>query len=78
MSLFNGMNISASGMSAQRLRMDIISQNIANVNTTRNENGEPYKRKAVVFSEKNATPFQEIFMRNGVAFFSENTTALRL
>jgi len=64
MSLFNGMNISASGMSAQRLRMDIISQNIANVNTTRNENGEPYKRKAVVFSEKNATPFQEIFMRS--------------
>lgn len=57
------MNISASGMSAQRLRMDIIAQNIANVQTTRDENGKPYRRKAVVFAEKNATPFQEVFMR---------------
>lgn len=63
MSLFSGMNISASGMSAQRLRMDIIAQNIANVQTTRDENGKPYRRKAVVFAEKNATPFQEVFMR---------------
>lgn len=63
MSAFSGMNISASGMSAQRLRMDIISQNIANVNTTRDANGNPYKRKAVVFSEKDATPFQDVFMR---------------
>ena len=63
MSAFSGMNISASGMTAQRLRMDIISQNIANVNTTRDENGEPYRRKAVVFAEKDATPFQEVFMR---------------
>lgn len=63
MSAFSGMNISASGMTAQRLRMDIISQNIANVNTTRDENGNPYRRKAVVFSEKDATPFQEVFMR---------------
>ena len=63
MSAFSGMNISASGMTAQRLRMDIISQNIANVSTTRDENGNPYRRKAVVFSEKDATPFQEIFMR---------------
>lgn len=63
MSAFSGMNISASGMTAQRLRMDIISQNIANVNTTRDENGNPYRRKAVVFSEKDATPFQEVFLR---------------
>ncbi len=63
MSGFSGMNISASGMTAQRLRMDIISQNIANVSTTRDENGNPYKRKAVIFSEKDATPFQEVFMR---------------
>lgn len=63
MSAFSGMNISASGMTAQRLRMDVISQNIANVNTTRDENGNPYRRRAVVFSEKDATPFQEIFLR---------------
>jgi flagellar basal-body rod protein FlgC len=57
MSIFNGMNISASGMSAQRLRMDIISQNVANVETTRDENGNPYRRKTVVFSERDAGNF---------------------
>ena len=39
MSAFGAMDISASGMTAQRIRTDIISQNIANVNTTRDENG---------------------------------------
>ncbi|MBH1941981.1 flagellar basal body rod protein FlgC [Mobilitalea sibirica] len=63
MSAMNGMNISASGMTAQRLRMDIISQNIANVNTTRDENGNPYKRKAVIFAEKDMTPFGEVLMK---------------
>lgn len=63
MSAFNGMNISASGMSAQRLRMDIISQNIANVKTTRDKNGEAYRRMTVVFSEKNPSPFSDIFMK---------------
>lgn len=52
MSFFNAMNISASGLTAQRLRMDIISQNIANVNTTRTENGQPYRRKTVLFEER--------------------------
>lgn len=57
MSLFNGLNISASGMSAQRLRMDLISQNIANVNTTRNEKGEPYRRQTAVFAVKEDKQF---------------------
>ena len=86
MSAFNGMNISASGMTAQRLRMDIISQNIANVNTTRDENGDPYKRKIVTFSEKNVTPFGDILMKtegtvgSGVKVSQigqDNTTAMR-
>lgn len=51
MSVFNIMNISATGMTAQRLRIDTISQNIANVNTTRTDNGEAYRRKTVVFEE---------------------------
>jgi flagellar basal-body rod protein FlgC len=63
MSAMNGMNISASGMTAQRLRMDIISQNIANVNTTRDEFGNVYRRKAVVFAEKDVTPFGEVLMK---------------
>ena len=50
MALFNSLNVSASGMTAQRVRSDIISQNIANVSTTRDKNGEVYKRKNVVFS----------------------------
>lgn len=52
--VINTMNISASGMTAQRLRTDIIAQNIANVNTTRDGNGDPYVRKTVVFEEKSS------------------------
>lgn len=63
MSTINAMNISASGMTAQRLRMDIISQNIANVNTTRDENGDVYTRKTVVFAEKNNSSFRDVLNR---------------
>ena len=45
-------DISASALTAQRLRMDVIAQNIANSSTTRAENGMPYRRKMVVFEEK--------------------------
>lgn len=60
MSVFSGMNISATGMTAQRLRMDVISENLANVNTTRTENGTAYRRKIVTFSEKDVTGFSDI------------------
>lgn len=63
MSFMNGMNVSASGMTAQRLRLDIISQNIANVNTTRDENGNTYRRKTVVFAEKDISPFGTVLMK---------------
>ena len=63
MSFMNGMNVSASGMTAQRLRLDIISQNIANVNTTRDENGNVYRRKTVVFAEKDDTSFGTVLMK---------------
>lgn len=61
MGLFQAFNISASGMTAQRFRTDIIAENIANVNTTSTESGEPYRRKVVTFSEKNVTPFSQYF-----------------
>lgn len=48
---FRSMRISASGLAAERLRMDTIASNIANAGTTRGENGQPYKRKVAVFSE---------------------------
>ena len=51
MSVFSGMRISASGLSAERLRMDIISSNVANAQTTRTEDGGAYKRKVATFSE---------------------------
>lgn len=52
MALFDGMNIAASGMTAQRLRTDVIAENIANANTTRTAEGGPYVRKNVVLTEK--------------------------
>ncbi len=55
MSLMNSLNISASGMTAQRTRMDIIAQNVANVNTTRDENNKPYIRQTVTFVEQGNT-----------------------
>ena len=61
MSIFDSFNINSSGMTAQRFRMDIISENIANANTTRTKNGSPYVRKVVTFAEKGTqTPFSRI------------------
>ncbi len=59
MSVFGAMDISATGMTAQQVRTDIIAQNIANVNTTRDAKGHAYKRKTVVFHEKNFPTFDE-------------------
>lgn len=51
MSVFSGMRISASGLSAERMRMDVISSNVANAKTTRTEEGGAYKRKVASFEE---------------------------
>lgn len=51
MSFLNSINVSSSGLTAERIRMDLISQNITNANTTRTEEGGPYKRKTLVVSE---------------------------
>ena len=56
MNFFGSLETSASGLTAQRLRMDVISNNIANVNTTRTLNGGPYQRQRVVF-EPRQQPF---------------------
>ena len=65
MALFTGMNINASGMSAERLRLDVISENIANANTTRTKEGGPYVRKNVIFTENVSTAdsFGEVLNR---------------
>lgn len=59
MKAFDSIRISASGLSAERLRMDTISSNIANANTTRGENGQPYIRKIAVFQENLDTAMQQ-------------------
>lgn len=68
MAIMNALNVSASGMTAQRLRLDIISQNIANASTTRDENGEAYRRKTVMFAEKtsdSASAFSRMLINKG-------------
>ena len=49
MSLFSSLSVSASGMSAQRSRTDVLVENLANAETTRTPDGGPYRRKDVVF-----------------------------
>jgi len=59
MGFFKSMNISASGMTAQRLRMDLIAENVANVSTTRTATGQTYKRKIAVFEQRGETSFSK-------------------
>ncbi len=72
MGLFQPFDIAASGMTAQRFRMDIIAENIANVSTTRTENGGPYRRKIVTFQEKQLKAgmpsFRNILKENTAAY----------
>lgn len=56
MGMFLGIDASASGLTAERLRMDVISNNIANANTTRTERGGAYRRRYVVFEPREREP----------------------
>ena len=62
MSLFSVLSVSASGMSAQRTRAELLVQNIANSETTRTDEGGPYRRKDAVFSSDTvSSPFASEF-----------------
>jgi len=64
-----GLRIGSSGMSAQRMRMNTISSNIANVNTTRTPEGGPYRRKDIVFEAMpDAKNFGEILSSQNEKF----------
>lgn len=52
MSIFSSMQISTSGLTAERLRLDTIANNLANINTTRTAEGGPYRRQTLIFAEK--------------------------
>ena len=60
MGFFNSINVSASGLTAERLRMDLISENIANANVTRTASGTPYRRKVAVFRAQEANSFEQM------------------
>jgi len=62
MSLFGSLQVSSSGMSAQRTRAELLVENMANSETTRTPEGGPYRRKDVVFStEQQSSPFSAVF-----------------
>lgn len=87
--MFSAFNIASTGLTAQRLRMDVISNNIANANTTRTTSGEPFKRKMVIFRPLNdqpelKSPFRPESLDKGVGTgvkvvkIAEDTTPFRL
>ena len=53
MAFLSAMSVVGSGLTAQQLRLDVISENVTNMQTTRTEGGEPYRRKMVVFEAQN-------------------------
>jgi flagellar basal-body rod protein FlgC len=55
MGLYSSIEVSASGLSAERLAMDVIANNLANVNTTRTPEGGAFKRQLVIFQQKQET-----------------------
>jgi flagellar basal-body rod protein FlgC len=57
MGLFDALDVAGSGLSAERLRMDVTAENLANAQTTKGANGQPYKRKEVVLQEVGSSGF---------------------
>ncbi len=78
MGLFQAFNISASGMTAERFRTDIIAENIANIHTTSTEDGGPYRRKVVTFSEKQVTPFSQLYTGSKNALIGNGVKVARV
>ncbi len=67
MGLFSSINIAASGMSAERLRTDVISNNIANASTTRTQDGGAFKKSSVILASVQDNPtFRSPFSPNGM------------
>jgi flagellar basal-body rod protein FlgC len=64
--LFAGLNISASGLAAQRKKLNAIASNMANAETTKTETGEPYKRKLISFRANGQSTFAEVMKKTDV------------
>ncbi len=76
-SLFGSLGISGSGMTAERMRMDVIAENLANADTTRTENGTPYRRKEVVLQSASGNSFQNVLDGVQVAGVVDDPTPMR-
>ncbi len=76
MSLFSSISVSASGMSAQRERAEVLTENIANADTTRTAEGGPYRRRDVVFqSQQISSPFSSVFQnQSGIGAGGQGVT----
>lgn len=84
MKMFNNMRISASGLSAERLRIDTIASNIVNSRSTRGKNGEAYRRKVAIFQENltnelngNTGKTEEVLKGVKAVGIEEDTSELR-
>jgi flagellar basal-body rod protein FlgC len=76
MSFLKSMDISASALTAQRLRMDVISQNVANANTTRTAAGGPYRRRMTVLSQQQPDFSGELAQAEGAACSGVEVSAI--
>jgi flagellar basal-body rod protein FlgC len=76
MSIFNTIRIAGSALTSERVRMDVIAENLANANTTRGVDGEPYRRKQVVVQERGGT-FEDVLNGVQVAAIVEDPSPLR-
>lgn len=68
MSMFDSINISASALTAEKTRIDIINKNMANANTTRATGGMPYRRQMVVYEENKGAPFSAYLEKHNNKF----------
>jgi flagellar basal-body rod protein FlgC len=79
MKLFQAINTSGSGLTAEQIRMDVIANNIANVNTTRTPQGGPYRRQRVVFTTREPQIFFNIpFVKSYAIYNGRGVRVLRI
>jgi flagellar basal-body rod protein FlgC len=76
MGLFDALNVTATANTAERLRMDVIASNLANANTTRGADGQPYRRQEVILQEKSPS-FGEVLGGVMVAGIADDPTPPR-
>jgi flagellar basal-body rod protein FlgC len=84
MDFLTALHISTTGLTSQRMRMNVVSANLANVNTTRSENGMPYRRKVVLMEAKPVEDFESALNSEGEELYGvrvseilEDTTPFR-